>query len=85
MNKNWLLASAALAALCAITPARADTAAATSTAMADGGSVEEVVVYGQGETRQTQSVPHEDIAAAAPGTISSHSRPLVYHQAVSGV
>ncbi len=68
MNKNWLLASAALAALCAITPARADTAAATPTAMADGGSVEEVVVYGQGETRQTQSVPHEDIAAAAPGT-----------------
>lgn len=66
MFKNRLLLGTAVAVLCAAAPAHADT---TPVAVASADApLEQVVVYGQGETRQVQSVPQEDISAASPGT-----------------
>ena len=61
MTKHLLLASAAFVAFGAITPAFAQQADAAS-------EVSEIVVYGQGQTRQVQTVTQNDIALAAPGT-----------------
>lgn len=63
--KAALFGSAALAALACLTAtsAFADEAAATGEASA----VQEIVVYGQGETRQTQTIKTEEIQHAVPG------------------
>ncbi len=60
-----LLLSASALALCCAAPALAAEAAATA---ANDAAIEEIVVYGRGETRQVQTVQAVDILAATPGT-----------------
>jgi iron complex outermembrane receptor protein len=64
--KRLLLAGAGAGALmlAAVQAHAAEVAAAAEAA----GSVEELVVYGKGESRQVQSIPVQDIEQAAPGT-----------------
>ncbi|MBU6442667.1 MAG: TonB-dependent receptor [Alphaproteobacteria bacterium] len=75
MNKKFLFLGAALGVLCLAVSASAQTVASNNTAASgnmtvamNNAPVEQVVVYGQGQTRQVQTVPQEDIIAAAPGT-----------------
>lgn len=60
-----LLLSASALALCCAAPALAAEAEATA---ANNTAIEEIVVYGRGETRQVQTVQAVDILAATPGT-----------------
>ena len=62
-----LLLSASALALCCAAPAFAAEAEATATASNDA-AIEEIVVYGRGETRQVQTIQAVDILAAIPGT-----------------
>lgn len=64
--KTALLGSAALAALVCLSATSA-VAADAAAAAADDTAVQEIVVYGQGETRQTQTIRTEEIQHAVPG------------------
>lgn len=69
MNRTIWLVGASLAALCISTSAMAADAPAPSTAAAaSANEVAEVVVYGQGQTRQVETVLPKQIAETAPGT-----------------
>ncbi|MBQ1541444.1 TonB-dependent receptor [Caulobacter sp. CCUG 60055] len=70
MSKTRLLASAAFAALglCAAPALAAETAADAAATTAGAANVEEIVVYGRGETRQIQTIKADDIQAFTPGT-----------------
>ena len=62
-----LLLSASALALCCAAPAFAAEADAAAIATNDA-AIEEIVVYGRGETRQVQTIQAVDILAAIPGT-----------------
>jgi iron complex outermembrane receptor protein len=66
MLRSTLLGGSALLALSAITPALAQNSAANQ--QAARAALEEIVVFGQGQTRQVQTVGKIDIEAATPGT-----------------
>lgn len=74
MNKGLMFLGASVAVLSmASTAWAADAGAAsasvTAASSADGaGSIEEVIVYGRGETRQLQTVTQADILSVAPGS-----------------
>jgi iron complex outermembrane receptor protein len=68
--KHHLLAGAAASALLTLVSTAAQAAdAADAGAAADAGvTVEEVVIYGQGQSRQVQTLQAKDVAIVAPGT-----------------
>ncbi|MDR3510902.1 MAG: TonB-dependent receptor [Caulobacteraceae bacterium] len=67
MNKTIWLVSVSLATLGVCSAAFAETAPANSAATA-AAEVSEIVVYGQGQTRQIETLLPKQIAQAAPGT-----------------
>ncbi|MGZ8406906.1 MAG: TonB-dependent receptor plug domain-containing protein, partial [Caulobacteraceae bacterium] len=67
MNKVFLMTGAALLALCGAGSAFADDAA-TGAPVDTSSMVEELIVLGQGQTRQVQTVKADDIVRFAPGT-----------------
>ncbi len=79
--KKTLLAGAALAALCSVGRAFAAGAAADAGANeAADAAVEEVLVLGRGEARQTQTLIAEDLSVETPGT-----SPIKLVEALPGV
>lgn len=85
--KSLLLAGTAVPVLLACAPAFADTAVATATATdaaastaSDTAAVQEVVIYGAGQTRQVQTITQKQIEEAAPG-----SSPVRVLQSLPGV
>lgn len=66
--KTFLLTGAAMAALGSMTCASAQSAAAIDGAVSDDAAVEEVLVLGKGEARQTQTLIAEDLSVEPPGT-----------------
>jgi iron complex outermembrane receptor protein len=77
--KKQLLAGAAFAALGTMSCAYAQGAAADG-ATADDAAIEEVLVLGQGEARQTQTLIAEDLSVETPGT-----SPIKLVEALPGV
>ena len=70
MNRHSLVLGASLLALSAASSAYAQSGASAPVATADASAstVGEIVVYGQGQTRQVQTVIAKDIGLTAPGT-----------------
>lgn len=68
MNHHRLVLGTALATLFAFSPAIAQNATQVADASATTEMLEEIVVYGRGETRQVQGVTAAAIAIEAPGT-----------------
>jgi iron complex outermembrane receptor protein len=66
--KMTLLLSASALALCCVAPAFAQTAAVAEAAVSTADNIDEIVVYGRGETRQVQTIQAIEILSAAPGT-----------------
>ena len=64
MRKHLLLAGAAMIACGAVTPVLAQEA---NTPVATAPDVAEIVVYGQGQTRQVQTINTKDMELAVPG------------------
>lgn len=66
--KHHLLLGAAIGALLATAGQAAAEDAADAAATTSDAEVSELVIYGQGETRQVQTISQTEIARAAPGT-----------------